>query len=121
MGGDLGREILHDPDHVVLRQIGRGDHLEAGGVEEFRHRLRVVAWIGELRGVLIARIADHQRYPLLGALLCCLSVDVAVGRGGLHLSKRARRMRDSQRGRLREGRAMRKAEQARQQGHAQEQ
>ena len=51
-GGDLVGEVLHDPDHVVLRQVGRRDHLEAGRVQELRHRLRVIVGIGELAAFL---------------------------------------------------------------------
>ena len=64
--GDLGGKILHDLDHVVLRQVGRGDHLEAGRIQQLRHRLRIIVGVGELRRVLVFRIADHQRDPLLG-------------------------------------------------------
>ena len=35
--GDFCREILDDAKHVVLGQIGRRDHLEAGRVQELRH------------------------------------------------------------------------------------
>ena len=64
-GGDLGGKVLHDLEHVVLRQVGRGDHLEAGRVEQLCHRSRIVAGIGEIRRVLVVRIADHQRDALL--------------------------------------------------------
>ncbi|MGY3468701.1 hypothetical protein ACVW0I_005572 [Bradyrhizobium sp. LM6.11] len=82
----------------VLGQVGRGDHLEAGGVQELRHRLRVVVGIGELRRVLVVRIADHQRHPLLRALQ----------RGGSWLD----------RGDLRGNRAAGEAEQASQQARS---
>ena len=63
--GDLGGKVLHDPDHVFACQVGRWRHLEAGRVQELRHRLRVVAGIGELRRGLVVRIADHQRDALV--------------------------------------------------------
>ncbi|MGC0319444.1 hypothetical protein ABIG06_000073 [Bradyrhizobium sp. USDA 326] len=66
--GDLGGKVLDHAEHVVLGQIGRGDHFEAGGVQELRHRLRVIVGIRKLRRVLVVRIADHQRHPLLRAL-----------------------------------------------------
>ncbi len=61
----LAVEVLHDPDHVFARQVGRLGDLEAGRVQELRHRLRVVAGIGELRRGLVVRIADHQRDALV--------------------------------------------------------
>ena len=66
--GNPGREVLHDLDHVAVRQIGRFNHLEARRVQELRHRLRVVIGIEKRRRALVFRIADHQRNPLLGTL-----------------------------------------------------
>ena len=63
--GDLGGKVLHDPDHVFARQVGRLGDLEAGRVQKLRHRLRVVAGIGELWRGLVIRIADHKRDALV--------------------------------------------------------
>jgi hypothetical protein len=79
--GDLGGKVLHHPDHVFARQVGRLGDLEARRVQELRHRLRVVAGIGELRCGLVIRIADHQR----DALLCRrrrLHAGADIGIGG---------------------------------------
>ena len=62
--GDLAGKLLHRLDHLIVAEVRCGNHLEAGGIEQLRDRLGIVAGIGELDGVLIFRIADHQRDAL---------------------------------------------------------
>ena len=62
----LGREVADLGAQFVLRQIGGGQHLEAGLGQHLRHRLGVVGRIGQRNHGAVVRLADHQRDTVFG-------------------------------------------------------
>jgi hypothetical protein len=62
-------EIGDRPAHVALGEIGRLDDLEAGGIQEIRHRLGVIGRVRQRGDRGVARVADHQGDPVLGQRL----------------------------------------------------
>ncbi len=65
--GNLGGEVLHDLDHLIVTEIGGRNDFKARGIEQLRDGLGVVGGIWQLGHVLIVRIADHQRDALFRA------------------------------------------------------
>jgi hypothetical protein len=55
--------------HVALGEIGRLHDLEAGGIQEIRHRLGVIGRVRQRRDRGVIRVADHQGDPVLGQRL----------------------------------------------------
>ena len=62
-------EIGDRPAHVALGEVGRLDDLEAGGIQEVRHRLGVIGRVRQRGDRGVARVADHQGDPGLGQRL----------------------------------------------------
>ena len=72
--GDVGAlrllaEFEQPLGHLVARQVGAFDHLEADIAQRAGHRLGVDRRIGKRRDVLVGAVADHEG-------------DAAVGLGG---------------------------------------
>src|SRR4249920_1072827 len=64
-------KVAHFPIEARLVEIEAVDHLVAEPLQSGGHISRVVLWVGELRRVLISRIADDKRNSLLRTRLTC--------------------------------------------------
>jgi hypothetical protein len=66
---DLSPERLHRFVQVELRAVAR--EAEAEIFQGLRHQGSVVSWIIQRRDILVRRIANHQRDPLVGKRRAC--------------------------------------------------
>ncbi len=60
----LEAEVAQRVLHAELVEVDPEVDLEAGATQRLGDRGRVLARIGQLLGVPIGRVADHQRHPL---------------------------------------------------------
>ena len=88
--GNLGGEVLHHLDHLIVIEVGGRNDFKARGIEQFGDSLGVVGGIWQLGHVLVVRIADHQRDALFRAAQAHWIADISRPIHGFGVSRPCR-------------------------------